>query len=45
VHGAKWPRSIPGVRRMFGSHEIWHLLVMAGSFAHYWAILAYASTV
>jgi hemolysin III len=44
VHSIKWPRSVVvGTRRMFGSHEIWHLFVMAGSFAHYWAILAYAS--
>ena len=44
VHGVKWSRkSVAGTRRMFGSHEIWHLFVMAGSFAHYWAILRYAS--
>jgi len=43
VHGMKWPRSIFGARRTFGSHEIWHLFVMAGSFAHYWAFLTYAS--
>jgi hemolysin III len=46
VHGAKWPRRMmAGSRRMFGPHEIWHLFVMAGSFAHYWAILSYASKV
>lgn len=45
VHGVKWRRTVvlAGKRRMFGPHEIWHLFVMAGSFAHYWAILAYAS--
>ena len=43
VHALKWPRRVVvGNRRMFGSHEIWHLFVMAGSFAHYWAILTYA---
>jgi hemolysin III len=46
VHGTKWPRRVmAGTRRMFGAHEIWHLFVMAGSFAHYWAILTYASKV
>jgi hemolysin III len=37
VYAKKWPRGA----RFFGSHEIWHLFVMAGSFAHFWAILAY----
>ena len=47
VHGVRWPRrTIVGTtQRMFGAHEIWHLFVMAGSFAHYWAILAYVSKV
>jgi len=40
VYAAKWPR---GGAKVFGSHEIWHLFVMAGSFAHYWAILAYVA--
>ncbi|MDP9200673.1 MAG: hemolysin III family protein [Gemmatimonadota bacterium] len=40
VYAKKWPR---GARKIFGSHEIWHLFVMAGSFAHYWAILAYVA--
>lgn len=44
VHGAKWARKMfAGTRRMFGPHEIWHLFVMAGSFAHYWAILSYTA--
>lgn len=44
VHAAKWPRPTTGAKPwLFGSHEIWHLCVMGGSFAHYWAILAYAS--
>jgi hemolysin III len=39
-----WPRAKPGeLPRLFGSHEIWHLCVIAGSCAHYWAILAYTS--
>lgn len=42
----QWPRVKAGaLPRLFGSHEIWHLCVLAGSFAHYWAILAYASRV
>lgn len=45
VYAMDWPRAKPGASRMFGSHEIWHLFVMAGSFAHYWAILAYATKV
>jgi hemolysin III len=45
VYAMDWPRAKQGASRMFGSHEIWHLFVMAGSFAHYWAILAYATKV
>ena len=40
VYGLKWPR---GAAKVFGYHEVWHLFVMAGSFAHYWAILAYVA--
>jgi hemolysin III len=40
VYAKKWPRR---PAKVFGSHEIWHLFVMAGSFAHYWAILAYVA--
>jgi len=44
IRAAKWPRARTGrLPRLFGSHEIWHLCVMGGSFAHYWAILAYTS--
>jgi hemolysin III len=44
VHATKWPRpTSPTSPRFFGSHEIWHLCVMGGSFAHYWAMLAYVS--
>jgi hemolysin III len=32
----RWPNFWPGV---FGSHEVFHLFVMAGSAAHYWFIL------
>jgi hemolysin III len=46
VRATKWPRPGAGrLRQIFGSHEIWHLCVMAGSFAHYWAIFSYASKV
>ena len=46
IHAVKWPRRIiAGSRIIFGSHELWHLFVMAGSFAHYWAMLAYASKI
>jgi hemolysin III len=40
VYALKWPR---GAGKAFGYHEVWHLFVMAGSFAHYWAILAYVA--
>lgn len=40
VYATKRPDPAPGV---FGFHEIWHLFVMAGSFSHYWAVLAYVS--
>lgn len=44
AHATEWPRATTGATpRLFGSHEIWHLCVMGGSFAHYWAILMYAS--
>ena len=44
IRAAKWPRVRKGkLPRLFGSHEIWHLCVIGGSFAHYWAILAYTS--
>jgi hemolysin III len=44
VHATRWPRATTGATpRLFGSHEIWHLCVMGGSFAHYWAMLAYVS--
>jgi hemolysin III len=43
-HATKWPRArAGGAPRLFGSHEIWHLCVMGGSFAHYWAMLVYVS--
>lgn len=43
---AHWPRVRVGkLPRLFGSHEIWHLCVIGGSCAHYWAILAYTSGV
>lgn len=46
IEATNWPRVRAGaVPRRFGSHEIWHLCVMAASFAHYWAMLAYVSRV
>ena len=42
---AGWPRTRKGaLSKRFGSHEIWHLCVIAGSCAHYWAIFAYTSS-
>lgn len=38
VYATRWPNTCSNV---FGFHEIWHLVVMAGSFCHFWAILTY----
>lgn len=38
IYGLKRPNPIPG---WFGSHEIWHLFVMAGTFSHFWAFYRY----
>lgn len=46
VYATEWPNKIRNeTERAWASHEIWHLFVMAGSIAHYWAILAYTSRV
>lgn len=39
IYGLKKPDPFPNV---FGSHEIWHLFVMLGSFCHFWAMYSYA---
>lgn len=36
-YGARWPNPWP---RVFGHHEIWHLFVLAGSSAHFLAVMA-----
>lgn len=36
IYATKWPNPSPG---RFGFHEIWHLFVMAGSAAHFLAVL------
>lgn len=38
VFATERPRLWPG---RFGAHELWHLCVMGGSAAHFWAILRY----
>lgn len=38
IYGIQKPNPVP---RWFGHHEIWHLFVMAGTFAHFWAIYQY----
>lgn len=40
VYALKWPRLAAG---RFGFHELFHLLVMAGSFGHFWAIWAFVA--
>lgn len=38
IYARKRPNPFPGV---FGFHEIWHIFVMAGSFAHFWMMYHY----
>ena len=38
IYGLKRPDPFPG---FFGFHEIFHLLVLAGSFCHFWMMLRY----
>jgi hemolysin III len=38
VYALKRPDPWPG---RFGFHEIWHLMVLAASFCHFWTMLAY----
>jgi hemolysin III len=40
VYALRQPDLVPGV---FGFHEVWHLLVMAGSACHFWAVLRYVA--
>jgi len=40
IYGLEKPNPIPG---WFGHHEIWHLFVMAGTLAHFWAFYRYLS--
>lgn len=40
IYNMKWPDPFPG---RFGSHEIWHLFVLAGSASHFWAIYRYVA--
>jgi hemolysin III len=35
IYVLRKPNPLPGI---FGSHEIWHLFVMSGTFCHFWAI-------
>jgi hemolysin III len=38
LYAQKRPNPFPGI---FGFHEIWHILVLIGSFCHLWAIMNY----
>ncbi len=42
IYGTGKPNPLPD---RFGYHEIWHLFVLAGSFAHFWAIYRYVALV
>ncbi len=37
-YALKWPNPFP---KILGFHEIWHLLVLCGSFSHFWAVFKY----
>lgn len=41
IYGIQKPNPIPN---WFGSHEIWHLFVLAGTFSHFWAFYNYLPT-
>jgi hemolysin III len=36
LNAAGWPRPLPGI---FGTHELFHLFVMAGSLCHFWFMI------
>lgn len=38
LYATKWPNPLPNI---FGFHEIWHILVLAGSLSHFWAVFRY----
>jgi len=38
VFAFEWPNPFP---KVLDHHAIWHLLVMAGSFCHFWAVFSY----
>ena len=40
IYALEWPNLIPG---KFGSHELWHLFVIAGCICHYFLILFYVA--
>ncbi len=40
IYATKWPNPFP---RVFGFHEIWHLLVIGGSFCHFWLMYSYVT--
>jgi hemolysin III len=42
LYAQKWPNPLPGI---FGFHEIWHILVLIGSFCHLWAMIKYVLTI
>jgi hemolysin III len=40
VNLAEWPVLVPGV---VGSHELWHVFGMAGSFCHFWFMIRWVA--
>src|SRR5262249_44728353 len=40
INLTEWPPLAPGV---FGSHDLWHLFAMAGSFCHFWFMVRWVA--
>lgn len=39
-YALKWPNFFP---RVFGFHELWHLMILSASFCHFWSVFKYLS--
>jgi len=40
IYATRWPDFRPGI---FGYHELFHVLVIAGAAFHFWAVAAFAT--
>ena len=43
VGGVVYALKKPNLSKYFGFHELWHVFVLLGSFAHFWAIYFYVA--